>query len=712
MAWYEENMRVVQTVLRENDLKDYDASYIVSYMEEVNANCLVINGGGVIDFFKHPLDMAKPNQFMGEDDFLEKITQAVKAAGKRILVRVDFRGVEHERYSQRPEWFSQYQDGRPKQHTYTTPYLYAPCYNSPYTSSHAVAFVQYIMDHYEIDGIWENSIGFDYGPCYCKNCREKYAKDIGSDLPLIPEGMDVGDALDSPAFANYRKWKEQQADLHLERLRQAVKAYGEEKVFCAEIFDMYKAEFTKFTGIGHQNAKKSFDFIVSCVFLSSGHDAIYPYDIISNASATIRLSKAIDPHKQALVVTGGNGNRWRYTADPHLETKLWLWEIASVGGGIWNCYFNGHSPQRAMDKRNAYSEKDAFTYLRENSGQISISAPVKDIAVFYSNLTRDRYSHETDKALDRFGIFHRGVERILLENHLQYGYVTDQDFSLESLAQVKTLILPNVAFLSDYQIEVIQTFVKAGGGLVASHETSLYDEEGNPRPDFGLKELLGVSYTGVLQETLNDTYQLIKEKDSPLLKGVFETEVLITSGKTLLVSKVNEAYRSVTTHVPTIPNQPPENAWRSNMATDYPIIVTGEYGKGRVVYFANQIEALAFVHGHEDYTETYKNAIDFAMGSQPYLLEAAAPRSVHINSIEDPQGNLVVSFVNTTGTSQRPLKEVVAVSQLSVKVNREIYWDQSRPLWAPGFGYDPETSTIKLEKLEDFASVYLPGRKG
>ena len=53
------------------------------------------------------------------------------------------------------------------------------------------------------------------------------------------------------------------------------------------------------------------------------------------------------------------------------------------------------------------------------------------------------------------------------------------------------LVLPNLAAMSDAQCAAVRRFVEAGGGLVATGETSLYDEEGRRRADFALADLLG-----------------------------------------------------------------------------------------------------------------------------------------------------------------------------------------------------------------------------
>src|SRR4051794_906978 len=54
------------------------------------------------------------------------------------------------------------------------------------------------------------------------------------------------------------------------------------------------------------------------------------------------------------------------------------------------------------------------------------------------------------------------------------------------LDRLKTLILPNIAALSDAQCRQLRAFVERGGGLVATYETSLRDERGERRAGFGL----------------------------------------------------------------------------------------------------------------------------------------------------------------------------------------------------------------------------------
>ena len=103
--WYQEQVRILQTVLREKDAAQYDAAAVVRYMKETDSNCLVVNAGGVMDFFPNKTELGRPGRFLGSQDILKSLVKECHENQLRIIVRVDFRGVEKERYEQKPHWF-------------------------------------------------------------------------------------------------------------------------------------------------------------------------------------------------------------------------------------------------------------------------------------------------------------------------------------------------------------------------------------------------------------------------------------------------------------------------------------------------------------------------------------------------------------------------------------------------------------------------------
>jgi hypothetical protein len=106
------------------------------------------------------------------------------------------------------------------------------------------------------------------------------------------------------------------------------------------------------------------------------------------------------------------------------------------------------------------------------------------------------------------------------------------------------------------------------------------------------------------------------------------------------------------------------------------------------------------------------NAIDYTSGKD-YSQFTNAYRSVHVNLIENTQTagqtDYVVSLINLTGTQQRPVKEIVPVSDqtvcLPLKGRRLL---GSKVLWgSAAVSVQDGNAVVTVERLEDFASVQL-----
>ncbi len=707
--WYQKQLRMLQTVLREPDIVDYDAKAVVAYMKRTYTNCIIVNAGGVVDFFDNDEPMGRKNRFMTKENMLGDLVRECHGNGIRVMVRVDFRGVEKARYEQRPDWFAQEADGSPKT-GWGVADLRKPCYNAVYANGHAVNFIRKLMEKYEIDGVWENCVGFGDGPCYCQRCRTLYRKASGEE---IPEGI----AYEAKEFEKYRNWKAQCADAHLARMRETVKSFGEDKAYCAEIFGMFHASNALRTGIDLYSAGRHFDFLVSPAFLDGSANPGQKWDNLIYAASSMRFLKAIDDTRQCVLLCGNNGTKWRYVKAPCVETKIWMWQAAGVGAGFWNCMFNGQHPGGTFDRRNEGIETEVYRYLRDNEAWLDGQRPKAEAGIFYSRYSRDALGNDSESA-DGYGVFIKGVERVLVERHIPYNFIPDLDFSTKRLQGIRVLIVPNAAYLNDEHVEVIREYVRNGGGLVASYETSLYDEKGKKRPDFGLGDVFGVSDTGIRKDTSADCYQRIARMH-PILAdmGAEQTSLLMNEGMTLLCRPLGDRQEQVVcTYVPKIFNQPPEFAWIGEMGTQYPTIMTNQYGKGRVVYFANQTDKLCHTNGHEDFTDTFYNAVCWAKKGD-FSLKVNAPFGVHVTLTEkntDP-GRQVISFVNTTGSGNRPFGMLCPVygieawvtlpvkGKLYVEILKEEGSVTAQEVWEG----DRRVVRIGIEKLEEFSAVAI-----
>ncbi len=701
LYWYQKPLRILQTVLREPDAEHYDARAVVDYMEKSGCNTLVVNGGGIVDFFRNPLPAANINSFMGNRDILKEITSACHASGMRVIARVDFRGVEEKIFKQFPDWFSVDQDRKPRHLDYTRPKLYASCYTGYYRNEHAQEFIRYLMTHYALDGIWHNSIGVG-GICNCDRCQASYGARRGEKIPHPANSTD--EQLD-----HYMSWKSEVADNHMRKMKETVKAFGDDKAYTAEVFSMFQTESRINDGIDLYNARDHFDFLVSVAFLTENSETIR-YANLNYANTLIKFLKSMAPEKEAIILYGGNGTSHRYIMDPPTDLKVWLWQALAAGGRFWNCSFTGPHPAATHDRRNAFHQKDTYEFVKRYEKLLTRHVSVSDIGIYYSKATRQSFRQKTIEG-DHFESFISGIEAVLIENHIPHDFIADDQLTSERLQKYKVVILPNVRCLSDKEISLIREYVETGGNLLATYETSLYDKEGAQRDDFGLAEVFGCHFTGEKINTRKDCYQFIFDPGHALVKpDSTDTELLINAGYTLLCKPESTA-KKICTYVPMVQNQPPEKAWTNEWTRDYPTVLENSYHRGRVLYFANQPDLVAFEMGHPDMRNLLLRSVRYLSGDS-LAIETAAPESVHAGLTRslDVNGEYIFSLVNTTSAPLRPLRDLIPVHDVKVSLNLGKKLGQYKVLKSDGdahVSYRNDRVEIQIDKLEDFFAVHL-----
>ena len=178
------------------------------------------------------------------------------------------------------------------------------------------------------------------------------------------------------------------------------------------------------------------------------------------------------------------------------EIRIWVSE--GVANGLRPCFvkFGGN----IFDKRWMDTVAKLYQKYYDIEKYLKNTAPLVRVGVVYSEQTLNNYGGKSWQK--NYNDHANGIYHALIEDHMPFEMVNDQLLDADHLQSYKLLILPNIAVLSDKQCDQLKKFVELGGSLVATYETSLYDEEGKLRPDFGLKELFGVSFNqGEISQT-------------------------------------------------------------------------------------------------------------------------------------------------------------------------------------------------------------------
>jgi hypothetical protein len=114
--------------------------------------------------------------------------------------------------------------------------------------------------------------------------------------------------------------------------------------------------------------------------------------------------------------------------------------------------------------------------------------PLADVGVVWSQRNTDYFGR--DDAAELVDGPYRGFTQALIRARIPYLPINAEDIEKEA-SGLAVLALPNVGALSDSQCEAIRQFAQRGGAVIATGASSLCNEMGDPRPDFGLADLFG-----------------------------------------------------------------------------------------------------------------------------------------------------------------------------------------------------------------------------
>ena len=132
---------------------------------------------------------------------------------------------------------------------------------------------------------------------------------------------------------------------------------------------------------------------------------------------------------------------------------------------------------------------------------------------------------------------------------------------------------------------------------MATYETSLYNEWGERRSDFGLADVFGVTFRNLVPGPMHNAYLRLEDdprtgKRHPILAGLEDAPRIIHGTYRLDVAPKLEFRHSPLTLIPSYPNLPMEKVYPRVPKTDIAELYLRQVGSGRVVYFPWDIDRI------------------------------------------------------------------------------------------------------------------------
>ncbi len=606
--WYAAMRRCGQINFNEKDPLAFDVEAWADYWASLKVNAVLLNGGGILAFYPTDVPYHRRSEFLGKRDLFGEMTAAVKKRGIRVVARMDCNLAYEEALKAHPEWFERNRDGSPRRHN-ESPWLFRTCMFSPYFTEQMPAIYREINRRYPVDGFFTNgwpSTGA-LGVCYCESCRKVYDREMGG---IPPEQTDAGNPL-------YRKYY----DVYMKRVLEVWNLWNNvarEK----DAGSVYVGNL----GGSIRTVKNLKRLGEVAAWFNADHQGRAGDTPIWDCAQQGRVAQSVMSGRTITNVTGSYSNSrivWRHTAKAPAETTMWMAQTTASGMVPWFHWLGG-SPE---DNRWREVGRNFFSWLAQNEEHFRNRRSMANLAVLYPQNTIAFYRSGSGpgrwSGAERVQTteYLQGLYYALLEGRFLFDFVHQDDLSARTLEKYRALLIPNAAYLSDTQCRQIRSFVTSGGSLLATFETSLYNEWGDRRRGFGLEEVFAAEAVGEAVGPFGNSYARIEQRH-PVLAG-FDGTALLPGAESRVPIRARSKMAPVLTIVPRYPAFPPEMVFPRTARTDEPAAILRQTGTARVAYYAGDIDRSFWRSGNTDLLRLIVNSARWVLGEnrQPVTVE-------------------------------------------------------------------------------------------
>jgi hypothetical protein len=669
IPWYRRTYRWGQTNITEKDPVRYDIPWWREYWKKTEVQGVIINAGGIVAYYPSKFPLQHRAEFLGGRDLYGELCKAAHDDGLVVLARMDSNRTSEDFFRAHPDWFARDANGNP----YRAADKYVTCVNSPYYEQYIPSVLSEIIERSHPEGLTDNSwSGLNRSSiCYCENCARKFREKTGQALPKAHDWTDKV----------YRDWIEWNYARRLEiwdlNNRTTKAAGGPHCLWIGMNSGSIPSQSRSF-----RDCKAIWE---RAQILMLDHQARGPAGFQEN-SDTGKLIHGIMgwdkviPESMAMYQAGGRTS-FRVASKPAAEARMWM--IEGFAGGIqpWWHHVGAYHEDRRMYKTAA----PLMRFYKDNEQYLVNRKPLATVGVVWSQRNTDFYGR--DEAAELVELPYRGFMQALIRARIPYIPIHIDHIEREA-PNLKAIVLPNIAAMSEKQCAAVRQFVERGGLVVATGVTSLYNEWGDAQTDFGLADLFGAhlaANAGAERKWASQsihTYLRLspelrarvwgpKAGDEPppsgqrhaVLKGFDETD-LLPFGGTLSELRVEPGVTVPLTFVPPFPIYPPETAWMREPKTDIPGLLV----KGRVAYMPADVDRRFARDGLPDHGDLLRNLVEWAAaGSIP--LEVNGHGLVDCSLYTQP-GRVIMHVVNlaSAGTGRAPIDDYVPIGPLAIRL--------------------------------------------
>ena len=609
---------------------EYDAHAIAKTMVDMNANVLRFGTMGKYATIQGVRFSAHPDQ--GNRDLLRETIKACKPKGIKV---VPYISTGHKLAwsmvtKDYPEYAQQSTpDGKPlRSHMYVGEDHGTVCWMTPYRQAY-LDYVEHVVRDYDIDGIYFDAWFPNYfwqgrKLCYCHGCINGFKKATGLEIPYH-ENENEYTKEDERTIEKYHQWYfEEYITNVVMPVRKLVKSHKDIPL----ISNINNPEKMAALDVRILNAMDAFLYERGKTILERAEGVSVP--------------RSLGLHIWPYI---GVYHNWPRLAFHGINYQQQIFTNLMFGGGSVIAQPTGYVTEPEYRKYVRYP----FGIIEHNENKLKGLENYPYIGVVFAydspeaHVKKSWNEGTTNARTSALGAF-----SACLYGHVQVSSISE--FVLDKpnlLKKYSVLYLANIPCLSDKRIKNIRQYVKDGGCLVASYETSLYNDEGNCQRQFALEDLFKVRPlhpSGELENTINSYTTMLggpndlylqttptgmkyfqEEWNKKLFPLWYYTPVEVLEGGEVLMDIVR-GY---------------------DQKTILPAVIKAGFGKGKVIYCTSALESLYHSGGQNILHELILKFVRAVTGNPvPYKLEA--PASL-LGNLTISENRMIFHMTNWTG---------------------------------------------------------------
>ncbi len=613
------------------------------------------------------------------DSLKEYLIEAHKSKIK-VVIYYNVHAIESSYAHQYPDWQQIMDDGKPIENVYSIDSSF--CINSPWREEVFQTLKK--LASYEIDGIFYDGPIFFANTCHCESCKKLFT---GKYLKEIPSKTELSSRRDS---VSWKELVEFQSDSIARFLKDSNKILKEVNPQILLYMNGNTLAPSWPTGRNNRKIIKETDILgAEGGFLYGGlTEPIY------KPGAVAKLLETQAGGKPTVIFDAAHQGPWAHSTLPSGEISILYSQTITNQANVWLAIFDDpRFHKKEMDvikKYNRFIKENPDPFFKTKSmAKIALLWP-QEAGNYYSgssvpltDFTKEMKAGKAGNLGEEFYGFYSGLSR----EHFPFDVLDEE--SLNNLNKYDLIIFPNAACLKKEEADRIRDFVKNGGNIISTFETSLYNENGEKLDCFQLKDVFGIENTGDIFGPLNWDYASIEDHGHFSLKEIKQRYINAPTYGLKLEAKAK---------VPVFFCKPLAGSYAGRPEVSMsPFIVENNYGKGKSIYFAGTFGGSLHKFHFSDYYQIFFNLVSEL--SKPIVRLENAPSSIEVN-LRIKENSIFLYLINFTSEMERPIQKIIPCIDLKIDFLIKEKVKSIKALWLD--------KNLKFVQKENSISFVLP----